>query len=119
MQYLIIAGCSDAITEALTEAIKSKYLILACKNRDELDLLLDGLHSYILIIDLFLYETEAIRIIGKHNQRPNVVLALTYTISQAIIDRAHSVGVHQLLLLPCTMEYILDQLALLTQGHNI
>ena len=119
MKHLVIACCSDVITGVLTDALKSKYIVHACKSREELAVLLDTYHPCILIINLFLHGSDGITALASCKYKPSVVLALTYAISQSIMNDAQNAGIQDLILLPCHTQHILNRLDLLVQRGDL
>ena len=118
MKHLVIACCSNVITGALTDALKPKYIVHTCKSSDELTVLLDTYHPCVLIISLFLHGSDGIAALNSCKYKPSIVLALTYVISQSIMNDARNAGIQELILLPCTIKHILNRLDILIHRIN-
>ena len=106
MRKLLIAVGSEMITGILEDHLKSDFEICTCSRGDDALQLLEELRPEALIISLALSHVTGLSVLQQSTYKPPAVLALTGFISDAIIEEATSAGAGDLLLFPCTLEYI-------------
>ena len=109
MRKLLIAVGSEMITDILEDRLKSDFEIYTCSRGDDALQLLEELRPEALIISLSLSHMTGLSVLQQSTYKPPAVLALTYFISDAVIDEAVSAGAGDLLLLPCSLEYIVSR----------
>ncbi len=109
MESLLIAMKSDIIRTALAREL-SRYKIHVCNTGAEALELLEALHPDIIIIDLTLPDMNGLTVLQNSHYKPNVILAITNFVSDAVMQAAAAVGIQDILLLPCTIRYIIKRL---------
>ena len=77
--------------------------------------LLNDLRPDVLIINLCLHDTDGLTVLRNTQYIPPTVQALTYILDDTAVQIAKSYGVGGIILLPCTIQAIVDQLEKLTQ----
>ena len=109
MENLLIAIKSDIIRTALVKKLSS-YKIHICNTGTEALKMLELLHPDILIIDLTLPDIDGLTVLQKTRYRPSVILALTNFVSDTVMQAAAAAGIQDILLIPCTIRYIIKRL---------
>ena len=118
MQKLLIAVDSPIITDILKRSLEGEFTIYTCNRGDEALQLLESIRPDVLIINLALPHVTGLSVLQKTHFTPPVVLALTYYLSNMVIQEATAAGVGDLLLLPCSLPYILSRLRRLLHGRE-
>lgn len=113
MKKVLIATISEATNTALADALP-QYEVHICTTGSEALELLETLQPDILILDLMLPTMDGLTVLRKSSFRPNTILACTNLISATVLQSAAAVGVQDILLIPCTIRYIIDRLDALT-----
>ena len=106
MKTMLIAAGSEIITNILSQAFQSKYRVCTCSRCDDALQMLQELKPDILIINLSLSNMTGLEVLQRTQYAPPVILALTYYVSDQIIEEAQAAGVGALIRLPCTMDCI-------------
>jgi len=109
METLLIAIKSDIICTALAKNL-SRYKIHICDTGAKTLEKLEELHPDILIIDLTLPDIDGLTVLQKTRYRPSVILALTNFVSDTVMQAAAAAGIQDILLIPCTIRYIIKRL---------
>lgn len=115
MRKLLIAVNSIMITDILEDRLKSDFEIYTCCRGDDALQLLEELRPEALIISLSLSYMTGLSVLQQSTYKPPAVLALTCFISDTVIEEAISAGAGGLLLLPCSLSYIISRLNQLLQ----
>ena len=110
MRKLLIAIDSPKITDILKRSLENEFTIYTCNRGDEALQLLESIHPDVLIINLALPHITGLSVLQKTCFTPPAILALTYFLSNIVIREATAAGVGDLLLLPCSLTYILSRL---------
>ncbi|MBQ3529517.1 MAG: response regulator [Oscillospiraceae bacterium] len=114
MKKVLIATISEATNTALADALPH-YEVHICTTGLEAIELLETLRPDILILDLMLPAMDGLTVLQKSSFRPSTILARTNLISATVLQSAAAVGVQDILLVPCTIRYIIDRLDTLTE----
>lgn len=114
MENLLIAIKSDIIRTALVKKLSS-YKIHICNTGAKTLEKLEASHPDILIIDLTLPDIDGLTVLQKTRYRPSIILALTNFVSDSVMQAAAAAGVQDIILIPCTIRYIIERLAALME----
>lgn len=114
MLKILITTKSDEISAALSSAL-NQYEVHICNTGTEALAMLETLHPDILIIDLVLPTTDGLTVLRESCFRPRIILALTNFISTTVLQAAADVGVQDIILIPCTISYIVNRLEALIE----
>ena len=106
MKTMLIAAGSEIITDILSQVFQSKYCVYTCNRADDALQMLHELKPDILIINLSLSNMTGLEVLQQAKYTPPVILALTYYVSNQIVEEAQAAGVGALIRLPCTMDCI-------------
>lgn len=63
-----------------------------------------------LILDLTLSVIDGLTVLRKTSFRPHTILALTNLATPAVLQAAADAGVQEMILIPCTIRYIIEHL---------
>ena len=111
---LLIALRSEAIANLLSAAL-SENEIHICATGPETISVLDTLQPDALILDLRLYGMDGITVLQNARHKPPVILALTDIVTDSILESAADAGVQDVILIPCTIGYIIEHLKALIE----
>ena len=114
MKKMLIATTSEAISTALSKAL-FRYEAHICSTGTETLAMLEILHPDILILDLMLPAIDGLTVLQKSSFRPRTILAITNFISATVLHAAADVGVQDIVLIPCTIRYIVNRLETLIE----
>lgn len=106
MKTMLIAAGSEIITDILSQAFQSKYCVYTCSRGDDALQMLQELKPDILIVNLSLSNMTGLEVLQQTQYTPPVILALTYFVSDQIVEEAQVAGVGALIRLPCTLDCI-------------
>lgn len=106
---LLIAVKSEIIADSLATAL-SMYDIHICATGPDALAMLETLKPDILILDLSLPVIDGLTLLHRSHHKPKHILALTNFVSTAVLQVAADAGVQSLVLIPCTIRYIVEQL---------
>lgn len=106
---VLIALKSELLTDLLSSAL-SQHSIHICHTGNDALKQIEFLHPDILILDLMLPIMDGLTVLQKSAYKPPVILALTNLSTQSVLTRAAAVGVQDIILVPCTLRYILERL---------
>ena len=106
MKTMLIAAGSEIITDILSQVFQSKYCVYTCDRGDDALQMLQELKPDILIINLFLSNMTGLEVLQQTQYTPPVILALTYFVSDQIVEEVQAAGVGALIRLPCTLDCI-------------
>ena len=118
MQKLLIAVDSPKITDILERSLEGEFTIFTCNRGDEALQLLESIRPDVLIINLALPHVTGLTVLQNTHFTPPAILAFTYYISDLVIQESVAAGVGDLLLLPCSLPYILSRLKRLLNGRE-
>ena len=118
MQKLLIAVDSPIITDILKRSLEGEFTIYTCNRGDEALQLLESVRPDVLIINLALPHVTGLSVLQRSRYTPPAILAFTYYISDLVIQESAAASVGDLLLLPCSLPYILSRLRRLLQGQE-
>lgn len=94
---------SEEMCDNLRRVLDDKYITLPCSDPTACGELLD-LSPDALILNLFLPGTDGVTFLKDHaGDLPPVILALTFFISDSILQELTSLGVSSAILLPCQL----------------
>ena len=111
MKTLLIATGSEIINEELARAFQTEYIIFTCTRGDETLLLLQEIKPDILIINLSLTYITGLSVLQLADYTPLAIIALSYFLSDLIVDQAQTYGVDALIQLPCSVKCIKSHLS--------
>lgn len=106
---LLIAVKSQIIADSLASAL-SRYDIHICDTGPDALAMLETLQPDILILDLSLPVIDGLTLLHRSHHKPKHILALTNFVNTAMLQAAADAGVQALILIPCTVRYIVEQL---------
>ena len=115
VKKVLIATICDAANTALSEVLP-QYEVHICTTGTDALKLIETLRPDILILDLMLPAMDGLTVLRKSGFRPPIILARTNLISPTILQSAADVGVQDILLIPCTVRYIVERLNALTEN---
>ena len=88
----------------------SQYNVQICHTGTEALTMLDTLRPDILILDLCLPVIDGLSVLRQTHYKPSVILALTNLLTDNVLRDAAAVGVQDILLIPCKLQYVLAHL---------
>lgn len=94
---------------ALSE-VQSQHEVHICSTGTDALKLLETLQPDILILDLMLPYMDGLTVLRKSKFKPPIILARTNLINATVLQAAADVGVQDVLLIPCTIHYIVGRL---------
>lgn len=106
---LLIAVKSEIIADSLASAL-SIYDIHICDTGPDALAMLETLQPEILLLDLSLPVIDGLTLLRRSHYKPKHILALTNFVNTAVLQAAADAGVQALILIPCTIRYIVQQL---------
>lgn len=112
---LLIAVKSEILAEALASVL-SMCDIHICDTGPDALAMLESLQPDILILELSLPVIDGLTLLRKSHYKPKHILALTSFVNSAVLQAAADVGVQGLVLIPCTIRYIVEQLDTITEN---
>ena len=77
--------------------------------------MLETLLPDILILDLSLPVIDGLTLLRRSHYKPKYILALTNFVNAAVLQTAVDAGVQALILIPCTIRYIVEKLDAITE----
>lgn len=102
---------SEEMCDHLRAALDNKYITLPCSDPATGGELLEQKPDA-LILDLFLPGTDGVAFLKAHAaDLPPVILAITRFISDGLLQELEALGVSSMVLIPCIVSYLRDQLA--------
>lgn len=114
MRKVLIATVSKGTNTALSKAM-SEYEVHICNTGPETLELLETLHPDILVLDLMLPGQTGLTVLQKSSFKPRIILARTNFISTTVLKAAFDVGVQEIILIPCTTQYVVSRLGALME----
>lgn len=114
MKTMLIVSDSRVITGELAMIFQSEYVVYTCNRYDDALLQLHALKPDVLIINLSLSHMTGLEVLQQAEYTPPVIIALTYYLSDSIIQEAQECGAGALIRLPCFAKCIAAHLAKLT-----
>lgn len=69
-----------------------------------------------LIVDLMLPAMDGLTVLRRADFQPSIILALTNIITNSLLQAAADVGVQDVILIPCTIQHVVDHLVSLIEG---
>ena len=112
MENLLIAVRSEALAAALSDAL-TQYHVHICHNGSQAVELINTIRPKILILDLRLPVLDGFSVLRRVDYTPPVILGLTDILMDSMLRYAHSAGIGNLVLLPCSASRIVTQLSTL------
>ncbi len=109
MEDLLIAMKPTIVRDALVKEL-SRYNIHICDTGRDALALLDTLYPSIFLLDLALPDMDGLTLLHKSHYKPRVILALTNFVSDTVMQAAAAAGIQDILLIPCTIRYIIKRL---------
>ncbi len=106
---LLIAVKSEIITELLVSSL-SMHDVHTCDTGPDALAMLEKVQPDALILDLTLPVVDGLTVLRKTTFRPHSILALTNLATPAVAQAAADVGVQDMILIPCTIRYIIEHL---------
>ena len=106
---MLIAIKSESLTNLLSSSL-SQYDVHICHTGNDTLKQLELLRPDFLILELMLPGMDGITVLRKSRYKPQVILALTNLATQSVLADASDVGIQTVLLIPCTIRYILEHL---------
>ena len=104
MTVLIIVESKDLAAD-FARVLSVDNTVHTCSDRDVALEQLKTLRPDALVIDVrILFE------MGPLPYNPRVVIATTYFVSRTVIEQAVSIGVNEILILPCSLDYLARRL---------
>lgn len=100
MTVLIIVESKDLAAD-FARVLSVDNTVHTCSDRNAALEQLETLRPDALVID--------VRILFKMDPlpyKPKVILATTYFVSQTVLEQAASIGVNEMLILPCSLDYL-------------
>ena len=114
MTKVLIATISEETNTDLAISL-SRCEVHICNTGTEALVMLETMQPDILILDLMLPTMDGLTVLQKSRYRPRTILARTTLITAAVLQAAADVGVQDILLVPCTIRYIVDHLEALIE----
>ena len=109
MKKILIATTSEATNTALSKTL-FRYEVHICNTGDIALAMLESLQPDILILDLMLPAIDGLTVLQKSSFKPRVILARTNFISTTVLQAAADAGVQDIVLIPCTIRYMMNRL---------
>lgn len=117
MKTILIANPSELFTEALSQALASRFHVHICHNgTDALDLLQE-LRPDILILQLNLPYIDGLTVLRDSYYKAPITIALTTIVTDNLINATSAIGIQDLILIPCTVQYIIEHLNSILQRN--
>lgn len=116
MSRVLIAIKSELLSGLLSAAL-SQHDVHTCSFGTDALSQIEALLPEILILDLMLPGMDGITVLQRSGYKPRIILALTDLLNQDVLAKAAAAGIQDLLLIPCTVPYILKRLNILTEKH--
>lgn len=113
MKRVVIAACTPDLAEALRQALCRNYEVHICENGNELPAVLEELQPEALILNLFMKNTNGIRVLKQTRYKPPVIMGFTYVLNDSLCIDAYNAGICELLRLPCPKAYMVQQFGML------
>lgn len=110
MKTMLIAAGSETITEELARVFQNEYQVYTCSRGDDTLQILQELRPDALIINLSLKYITGLEVLQRTVYTPPAILALTYYVSNRIVEEALAAGVGALIRLPCSIKCIISHL---------
>lgn len=114
MKKILIATTSDVTSAALAKTL-SRYEVHICNSGTIALAMLETLQPDIFILDLMLPAIDGLTVLRKSRFRSGIILACTNFISTTVLHAAADVGVQDIILIPCTIRYIVNRLEALIE----
>lgn len=109
MENLLIAIRSEALAAALSDAL-TQYHVHICHNGPQAVKMIGTIRPKILILDLRLPVLDGLSVLHRADYTPPVILGLTDILMDSVLQYAHSAGIGNVVLLPCSASHIVHQL---------
>lgn len=106
---LLIAVNSEIITDLLVSSL-SMHDVHTCHTGTAALAMLEAHRPDALILDLTLSNIDGLTVLRKSGFKPNIILALTNLATPAVIQAAAEAGVQDMILIPCTIRYMVKHL---------
>ena len=106
---LLIAVKSEIMTELLVSSL-SMHDIHTCDTGPDALAMLEIYQPDALILDLTLPVIDGLTVLRKTSFRPQIILAFTNLVNQAVVQAAADVGVQSMIIIPCTIRHIIEHL---------
>lgn len=106
---LLIAVKSEIITDLLAASL-SMHDVHTCDTGTDALAMLETHRPDALILDLTLPVMDGLTVLRKSVFKPHIILALTNLATPAVLQAAADVGVQEMILIPCTIRYIIEHL---------
>ena len=106
---LLLAVKSEGFATALCPSL-SQYNIHVCHTGTEALVMLETLRPDILILELCLPVKDGLSALRETRYKPPVILALTNLMTDKVLQDAADAGAQDVLLIPCTLRYVLAHL---------
>ena len=106
---LLLAIKSEAFAVALSASLP-QYNVHICHTGTDALTFLETLRSDVLILDLCLPVKDGLSVLRETRYKPPVILALTNLVTDKVLQDAVGAGAQDVLLVPCTLRYVLAHL---------
>lgn len=116
MWRVLIAMKSELLSGPLSAAL-CQHDVHTCSLGTDALAQIESLHPQILILDLMPPGMDGITLLQKSGYKPRIILALTNVLNQDVLAKAAAAGIQDVLLIPCTVPYILKRLNILTEKY--
>ena len=106
---LLIAVKSEIITDLLVSSL-SMHDVHTCDTGPDALAKLETHRPDALLLDLMLPVMNGLTVLQKTSFRPHGILVLTNVVTPAVIQAAADAGVQNMILIPCTIRHIIENL---------
>ena len=111
MLKVLIADAAEDFRVALTDALKSKYIVKSCDNGDAALELAGSFCPDLLILDLMISGVDGlslVQMIAQFRGKP-LILATTRFQSPYVLEAATRVGIDYMVVKPCSIRALVDR----------
>lgn len=106
---ILIAVNSEVLTEPLRASLPQYDVHISHSGLDALTQI-NKLRPDVLLLELALPDMNGFALLQKAQYRPPKILALTNLANHTVLTAAASLGIQEVLLLPCTIRHIAEHL---------
>ena len=109
MPKVLIVIKSHMLRQRLSDAL-TEYDLHICHTGKDALAQTERLHPDILLLDLRLTDMLGFTLLEKASFKPRIILAFTDYVDDDVLTQAAKFGIHSVILLPCSVRYVQEQL---------
>lgn len=108
MPDILIVNSPGPLTDLLKDRLSSRHRVRICHTGKAAIAAIRQFPPDLLVLQLSLPDTDGLTLLKKLGKPPESIIALTNLLCRSVVDTATALGIRELILLPCSIAYLLD-----------